>query len=950
MHYLLSLLLIAADIRGLVTFGGSPMPGVSVTATQNQEKRVAITDPSGAFTFSDVPDGSTWNIKVEMQMFRPESRDVQAPTASPVQWELQPVEQLPPAVAIQTSFQRSETTAVAATAGAAPKPKPDAQEPQQQAAGPAVPQAVSEDLAQRAADGFLVNGSINNGSASPFAQLPAFGNNRRGRRGLYNGNLGLILNNAAFDARAYSLTGQETPKPAYSHIQGLVSFGGPIRIPGLTKRNNGPNFTVNYQWTRNSNASTQTGLMPTAAQRNGEGLLPASSISAQTRALLALYPLPNFNGGAAGSRYNYQIPIVSGLHQDDLQTRASKSIRKNFISGNYSWQSTRTDTPDMFGFLDTGRTTGVNTGINYRRTFNPRTFVNTGYSFSSLRTQVNPYFANRETISAQAGIAGNNQDPNNWGPPSILFANGFTPLTQAQASRVRNQTASLSADAFMSRGRHNLQYGYTHRRQQFNVLSQQDARGTFTFTGANDFTKFLSGLPDTSSIAFGNADKYLRSTVHEAFLNDDYRINPGLTVNVGVRWDYWSPVREKYGRLVNLEIAQPGFTRATPVVNGESLQPDYNNISPRLAFSWRPFPASSMVIRGGYGIYYDTSVYQPIAMQMAQQAPLSKSLRIAATATNPLTLADGFNAAGSSATSATTFAVDPALRVGYSQNWQLTVQRDLPWGMQMNAAYNGGKGTRAQQQSLPNTFPSGSIEPSGYTYLTSNGNSIRHAGQFQLRRRLRSGLTASIQHTYAKSIDNAALGGRNTGGSLIAQNWLDLSAERARSNFDQRHLINATLQYTTGMSIRGQLPSLLRDWTFGTQITSGTGLPLTPVFFSPVRGTGVTGSIRPDYTGAPLFVDGILNPAAFAVPAPGAWGNAGRNSITGPRQFTLNASLSKTFRSTDRISFDVRIDAANALNTVTFPAWNTVVGNSQFGLPASANQMRNIQSVFRMRF
>jgi trimeric autotransporter adhesin len=944
MHPILSLLLVAAEIRGLVTFGGGPVPGASVVATNRQQKLTALTDAHGGFVFADLPDGSLWTVKVEMQMFASESRDFTAP-ANIASWELKAVEPLPPAAAIPATFTRTEATVSQSSKPAAP-PKPDPNGGQ-----PPAPQAspVPDELAQRAADGFLVNGSINNGAASPFAQLPAFGNNRRGQRGLYNGNLGVIINNSNFDARNYSLTGQATPKPAYNRLQALISLGGPIKIPGLTKRNNGPNFSLNYQWTRNSNASTQTGLMPTEAQRTGEAFgVPASAISPQARALLNLYPLPNFN---ASTRYNYQIPIVSGMHQDDLQTRVNKNIRRNFLSGNYSWQSTRTDTPDIFGFLDTGRVSGINAGFNYRRSFNPRTFHSAALQFSRLRTQVNPYFSNRENVSSAAGIQGNNQEAVNWGAPNLQFANGISPLQMAQASLIRNQTVSFTTDGFMNRGRHNLQYGYAHRRQQFNVLSQQDARGTFAFTGPNDFANFLRGNPDTATIAFGNADKYLRATIHELFLNDDYRVNPGLTINAGLRWDYWSPAREKYGRLVNLDLTQPGFSRATPVVNGSPLEPDRNNISPRIAFSWRPLPASSLVVRGGYGIYYDTSVYQPISMQMAQQAPLSRSLRISGTTANPLTLATGLLTPASSATTATTFSVDPRFRVGYSQNWQLSLQRDLPGGLQMSAAYSGGKGTRAQQQILPNTFPTGALEPSGFTYLMSNGNSIRHAGQFQLRRRLRNGLTASINYTYAKSIDNASLGGRNNGGSLIAQNWLDLSAERGRSNFDQRHLINAMFQYTTGMGKARQIPSVLRDWTIGTQINSGTGLPLTPVFFSPVRGTGVTGSIRPDYTGAAQFTEaGQLNPAAYAIPVAGQWGNAGRNTITGPRQLGLNASLSKTFRSTDRISFDFRLEAANALNIVTFPSWNTVVGNSQFGLPMTANPMRTVQSIFRMRF
>ena len=222
----------------------------------------------------------------------------------------------------------------------------------------------------------------------------------------------------------------------------------------------------------------------------------------------------------------------------------------------------------------------------------------------------------------------------------------------------------------------------------------------------------------------------------------------------------------------------------------------------------------------------------------------------------------------------------------------------------------------------------------------------------QLRRRLRNGLTAQAQYTWAKSLDNALLGGR--GRAMIAQNWLDLEAERGRSNFDQRHLANFGVQYTTGKGLRGKgWATLMREWTLGTQVNWGTGLPLTPIYVGAIRGTGVTGSLRPDFTGASIYdaPPGFsLNAAALAAPAPGRWGNAGRNSITGPGQFVVNSSLGKTFRSSDRISLDVRLDASNATNTPTFLSWNTVLGNSQFGLPNASNAMRTAQLTLRARF
>jgi hypothetical protein len=125
---------------------------------------------------------------------------------------------------------------------------------------------------------------------------------------------------------------------------------------------------------------------------------------------------------------------------------------------------------------------------------------------------------------------------------------------------------------------------------------------------------------------------------------------------------------------------------------------------------------------------------------------------------------------------------------------------------------------------------------------------------------------------------------------VIAQNWLDLSGERGLSNFDQRHLVTLTTQYTTGMGIGGGTlvsgwkGALFKEWTFVSSLTAGTGLPLTPVYFATVLGTGVSGPIRPFYTGADLYnaPAGLnLNPAAYAPPIAGQWGNAGRNSITG---------------------------------------------------------------------
>jgi hypothetical protein len=170
--------------------------------------------------------------------------------------------------------------------------------------------------------------------------------------------------------------------------------------------------------------------------------------------------------------------------------------------------------------------------------------------------------------------------------------------------------------------------------------------------------------------------------------------------------------------------------------------------------------------------------------------------------------------------------------------------------------------------------------------------------------------------------------------------------------------VTAQLQYTSGVGVGGGAlvdnfkGSLLKGWTITTQLTTGSGLPLTPVYLTTVPGTGVVGTIRPDLTGAAIEASGGLyaNPGAFGVPAPGRWGTAGRNAIRGPAQFSLNAGVGRSFLMTDRLTLDWRIDATNILNRVTYATIGTTLGSPQFGLPVQANVMRKLQSTLRVRF
>ncbi len=1003
----------ASEYRGRVSFQGVAVPGAMVTATQGAKTLTAVSDGQGFYYFADLPDGQ-WHLSVKLFGFAPLESEVTVGPASQLgslELGMLPLEEmLAQAKAVQTAPAAPPPELQARAAEPAARPEKPAAEPSPEL----------QHRAEDAADGLLINGSQNNAATSKFSLDQAFGNRRSGSKSLYTGGFAVHEENSALDARPYSLTGLQTPKDQFNRFTGVGTLGGPLNIPHLLPH--GPYFNLVYQWTRDSEQSTLPGLVPTAAERAGDlsGLLtpqgqplaiinPATGqpfagplpVSPQARALLALYPLPNIEGNTS---YNYQTAVLNRNHADDLQAHLDKGIgRLDQFYGNLAFQSVRGNNENLFGFLDTTNTLGLNSNVHWSHLWLHEFHVDLGFELSRQRTEVRPAFAHREDVSANAGITGNDQDSADWGPPTLAFSSGIASLNDGVRAFNRNRTDGFEISTTWTRGRHNLIFGGDFRRQEYNILSQQNPRGTFTFTGAatagtpggtsptqtsgSDLADFLLGTPDTSGIAFGNADKYFREPVSDLFATDDWRILPDLTINAGVRWEYGAPITELFNRLVNLDEAGD-FAAVSPVlasnpkgpVSGESyptslVRPDRSGIEPRIGISWRPIPASTLVIRSGYGIYRDTSIYLSSALQLAQQSPLSTSLSTHNSPTCPLSLANGFYPCGSATVDP--FGVDPNLRVGYAQTWNLSAQRDLPAALVATVSYLGVKGTHGEQDFLPNTYPIGAGNPypersAGFIYRGSGGDSTRQAGTVQLRRRLRSGFTATLQYTYSKSIDDdSELGGQGhvttsalgetppTSTPTLAQNWLDLRGERGLSTFDQRHLLSLNLQYSTGVGLgggtlfNGWRGRAFKDWTITNQFNVGSGLPETPVYLAAVPGTGVTGSIRPDVTGAPIYRNNggyFLNATAYTAPLPGTWGDARRDSITGPGQLTLNTSLARTIRLRDPMNLDLRIDSNNVLNHVNFTAWNSTINSSTFGLPTSTNTLRTVQTTLRLRF
>jgi hypothetical protein len=1007
------------DDQGLFTFAdladGNWTLTIEMTgfAPLKQEIAVAASAPAGTFELKLL---SLDQIRVESKPLRIQP----SPTGS---------------ASVAATSAPSAPTAAAGKAAAAAKgaaPKPAAGE------APAAPLA-PDATAQQANDGFLINGSVNNAATSQFSQNQAFGNNRSGGRSLYNGNVFLRLDNSTLDAAQFSVAGVPETKPEYNNFTAGLNFGGPLNIPHLMPR--GPYFGIFYTRSDNNTVSATPAIIPTPAEQSGNlsgvtnvtaiyvptelaqpgitapactssllGLgitqaqiaagtaqfpnnqIPSTCISSVSTKLLDLYPQqPNLASNALG--YNYQIPLSTSSHVDTLGLSMQKQLgNKNNVNGRYNLSTTRTSTPSVFGFLDSSNVLGMNANVNWNHRFTQRLSGILGYTYSRQRSQTIPFFADKNDIQATAGITGASATPAYWGPPTLGFQT-ISSLSDGVSAYNRFQTSAISYSMYWTHFRHNVQFGGDFRRQEANYLTESNPYGLLTFTGAatrssagvggSDLADFLLGVPDNSAIAYGNADKYLRQSVYDAFVTDDFRVSPEFSMSIGARWEFGSPPTELKGRLVNLDIA-PGFSAVAPVLGsspkgtltGQSypsslVRPDYSRPEPRIGIAWRPISGSSLLIRSGYDVTNDTSLYQQSAYAMAQQAPLSTSLNVANSSACAFNIASPFTVPCSTATP-DNFATDPNFKVGYVQTWNLAVQRDLPGSLQMIATYTGIKGTRGVQEFLPNTCPPSaegssiacSAAPAGYYYRTSGGNLTREAGSLDLRRRLRNGFQARVLYTYSKMLDDDySLSGQGGVmiGSGVAQDWLNLSGQRGLSTTDQRHLVNFTATYTTGMGLGGKTlltgwkGAVYKEWNIQTTITAGSGLPETPIYGgASAQGAPVAGTVRPNLTGQPLYSGApgyFVNVNAFAAPV-NQWGNARRDSIEGPDQFTMNAVLLRTFRLHDRTSLDAQLSANNVLNHVVYTGWNTnwTANSTTFGAPLNANQMRTIALQFRVRF
>jgi outer membrane receptor protein involved in Fe transport len=676
-------------------------------------------------------------------------------------------------------------------------------------------------------------------------------------------------------------------------------------------------------------------------------------------------------GGGGGGRRRSQNNLNFGLNW----SRGSSNIVNPFpsLAGGTGTQGLNANAGWTYG---KGRVTNI-FRVNYNHNH-----VSTTNLYSNVTDVAGP---------GGAGIGGISHDPFDWGLPGISFTS-FGGLSDPIPRRELDQTYSISETVSWNRGKHNWRFGGDYRRILQSFHSARNAEGSFVFTGyatsryttgsplpqtdtGYDFADFLLGFPQQTSLQSGTSSYNFRANAFDFFAQDDWRFRSNLSFNLGLRYEYNGPYTEAENHIANLDVA-PGFTAAAPVLPGHAgpfdgafpaslVRPDRKDFAPRIGIAWKPQKLT--VVRTGYGINYNLAQYGVMIQNFAFQPPFANTATNSTDVTgllaaSPLTLTNGFPAAGSTVTN--NFAVNPNYRLGYVQVWNLDIQHEFPGSVVMNAGYNGAKGTGLDTERALVV-----IGGQPFIYESSEGNSILHAASVRVRKRMAKGLGLSAQYVFSKSIDDASsIGG---GGSVVAQNAFDISGDRGLSSFDQRHKFTGNWIYDVPLGdnrrfvSKGAWSHILGGWQWSGDFTVGSGLYFTPRVLGgglDIR-RGVSGSLRANIVpGQPISISDPstlkwFNTAAFCAPSATCtnpngsnFGDAGRNIIEGPGQVSMNMSVNKTITIKESRALDLRITANNVFNTAHFTAINTVVNSFTFGEVTGTGSMRRVTMQARFRF
>ncbi len=788
------------------------------------------------------------------------------------------------------------------------------------------------------------------------------------------------LRNSALDAANFFENATGSPKAPFKRNQFGFSVGGPIIKSKLF-------IFGSYEGFRESLGITDVQPVPSLAARNGAFLPAGVTITPAVLPYLALIPLPT---GPNPADTTGQTGLFAGQFKQPARTN-TYNVRGDYNLSKRDTLFVRyTQNDSRLTFLNVETFPSFpNTGTNFQKFFTvsetrvfPHSIVNSfRYAFNRTTPSEAPApidgFTNLAFIPGQIvgdiNITGFKRFGSDRNTPRSFFQN----LNQ------------FSDDLSMVRGAHSMKIGANIEHFDIQGNSASRNRGEFTI---NTFSDFLRGRSRNFVGLIPGHDNTVRHHVQSLlgfYFQDDWKVRPNLTLNLGLRYEFITLPNELNG--INTNVGNP--TDAAVTTGPLFGNPSRKNFAPRVGFAYSPGLKHGFLgdlfggpdktsIRAGFGIYFDQLLYSVYGNMTFKQAPFFEQVTI-----NSAPFPNVYPLLASGTFSPDTFAITRTPSPTYVMQYNFNVQREFSSKVIVTAAYVGSRGVHLWREAdfniaIPLNPPLDTLFPPVATgvrrnpnfgsirFKVSDSNSFYNALQLSVRSRLGRGFTSQLSYTFAKSIDDGSSSlGRNEfgNGQARSEDPFNLKLSRGLSDFDVRHRLSANFSYDLpfgpGRSflakVKGVSRMLVEGWQINGILTAESGIPVSPIFTFDQDRDGSTDNeqrpnLAPGVTTIPtnLSKTQLFDPAVFVLPAVGSRGTLGRNIIEGPGLVTFDPSITKSFylKSDGTRAIQFRTEIFNAFNHPNFAipdVSNLTIFNSATSRNSTAGQITRTSTASR---
>jgi hypothetical protein len=805
-----------------------------------------------------------------------------------------------------------------------------------------------------------------------------------------------FLRNSALDAREFF----DAAKPPFQQNQFGFALGGPIRKDKTF-------FFADYQGLRVHSSSTTILSEPTAAERNGDfsaypkplrdpttgklfpgNVIQPSKIDPLASNIQQIYPLPNLPGETNNFRLN-QLMVQT---QDQWDARIDHMFSaKDSMFGRYTYGGADVGYPNAVPAENNGVLNPLSFAASNRlnhapsmqatwqeiHSFTPSMINQLALGYTRFDLQVTPLDIGNNT-SQKLGLDGSNDGSYVASGLASFTYSGYSGYTSRSVPEIVPQnTYQVSDTLSYVQGAHSMKFGFSAVHNGFGFFQVTGASGILNYTGnysGNAYADFLLGVPNSSSkTALPNGVPYASYTEYGGFAQDQWRVNSRLTVNLGIRYDLFTPPVERHDRQANFNPSTGGFDLAgQDGISRAIVDTRTRNFSPRVGLAYRL--GDKTVVRSSYGLFYFNEQGTGGSARLFINYPFSQAYSANCSSTTPcLTTATGIPNTLSPTVLPTEVYIPTPNQTANMQQWNLTIERQVASSLVLRSSYVGTRGNHLSIALDEKTaYPGpGAIPPRRpypqYATISSwepIGISAYHALQLSAEKRFTNGLSFLVGYTFSKSLDQG--GGGNSASAESRQNVQnprDVSASYGLSDFNYPQRFTASVAYDLPFG-RGRaymknanrfFDALAGGWQLSSIVTAQDGPPGTLTMGTSTANTGTNQYPNRICDGnlpsSQRTIQHWFDTSCFTAPALYTFGNAGRNIIIAPGLETWDFATHKDFSITERTGITFRAEFFNVLNKANFGYPNTSIGTLAAGtITRVVTNARQIQFALRLHW